>query len=67
MHHVAEERPMGTEVVGVETPHAVVEGPAELVVEGPPRKFIEVSASTDKGTYLPGTEIEIELSFSCKD
>jgi len=52
---VAEKRSVETEVAMVETP--------ELVIEGPPRKFIEVSASTDKGTHVPGTEIEIELSF----
>jgi hypothetical protein len=51
----AEERSAETEVVMVET--------LAPVIEGPVRKLIEVSASTDKGTQVPGTEIEIELSF----
>jgi hypothetical protein len=53
---VVKERPMETpEVVTVETTDVI----SEVVI----KRFIEVNASTDKGAFLPGEDIVIELSF----
>lgn len=56
-----EEGPAETEVVAVETVE-VVES-REVIREGPIKRLIELDARTDKGAYLSGEEIAVEISF----
>jgi hypothetical protein len=60
---VVKERPIETEVVTVETPEVVTVETTDVISEVVIKRFIEVNASTDKGAFLPGEDIVIELSF----